>query len=536
MKKFLSVILVMTLLVSVVPVDVQAASKPTVTKKLSITVGSKKTIKVKGKYIKSKKFKTNKKSIATVNKKGKVTGKKAGKAKIIVTVKYKKTKKSKKYTTKKYTCTVTVKDNTPVVTEKPQITQKPVVTNKPVTTPVVTTTPERTQSPVVTPKPTGIPDIPVVPDVPTETPEPVETVEPTITPTISPDTGNDEPVITPTPEPAICWHEDGETGVYYVGREATTQHSGYILPICKTCGEIMYYKGELLKDPSITFNYKGESYTYSKWLTKPSETGGGILGIYKGVDISDMTEEEIAKEYEKIDVVYLDGTTDVFYYKTEYIDYGDGDIRKIYNVYAKSTAQQIGTIEYPSYEVVEIDLGNGEKTKVYGYYDREIANEMYELLNAHRVENGVHELTVFDKAQAMSDTRAAEFFYTWLYDLNLEEDTDAYGMHTRPDYTPYHSISTQECTLLWENETVVTLVSQEQAGGLVQSIDFNAEYAMERFKESESHNAIMLEDNVNGVGISVFIGYPQNEDGSFKSYKMATVMQDFSYQPIPVEE
>lgn len=86
--------------------DVSAATKPSVTKKLTVTVGQSKTIKVKGKSIQSKKFKSNKKSVATVTKKGKVTGKKAGKAKIAVTVKY---KKSRKVLTKKYTCTVTVK-------------------------------------------------------------------------------------------------------------------------------------------------------------------------------------------------------------------------------------------------------------------------------------------------------------------------------------------------------------------------------------------------------------------------------------------
>ena len=101
MKKLISIILCSALMIGLMPSNAVAASKPTVTKKMTINVGQSKTIKVTGKYIKSKTFKSNKKSIATVSKKGKVTGKKVGKAKITVIVKYKKSKKSKKTTTKK---------------------------------------------------------------------------------------------------------------------------------------------------------------------------------------------------------------------------------------------------------------------------------------------------------------------------------------------------------------------------------------------------------------------------------------------------
>ena len=66
-------------------------------KKITVAKGKTKTIKVKGKRIKSKKFKSTKKSVATVTKKGKVTGKKAGSCKIKVTVKYKKTKRARNF-------------------------------------------------------------------------------------------------------------------------------------------------------------------------------------------------------------------------------------------------------------------------------------------------------------------------------------------------------------------------------------------------------------------------------------------------------
>lgn len=77
-------------------------------KKLTITKGQSKTIKITGKRFKSKKFKSSKKSIAAVSKKGKVKAKKAGTCKITITVKYRKTKKAKKLSTKKLTCTIKV--------------------------------------------------------------------------------------------------------------------------------------------------------------------------------------------------------------------------------------------------------------------------------------------------------------------------------------------------------------------------------------------------------------------------------------------
>lgn len=644
-KKILSIILICALVLCSVPSKALAASKPNVTKKLSIIVGNQKTIKVKGKYIKSKKFKTNKKSIATVNKKGKVTGKKAGKATIVVTVKYKKTKKTKKYTTKKYICTVTVKENTPVVTEKPQVTNKPEVTNKPVTTPAITIKPEVTQSPVVgsTTEPVITPDttkVPVAPEVPSVTDAPIvtddvivsEEPENTDTPVVTNEpvtpsetdipSVTDEPVITDnpnitpeptvetTPEPSeeieydyIFMNGTKERGVVWVQYPSTTQKGIYewydtqtnelkatqnvpVLDGYETidgveCGAVIFEKATCTVDGRIdyydlrtgkgagsesipatghksdekwhtdgseiwnkcvncsnklnriTVYNAGETTTHSEWITEPSETGGGVLGIYKGVNVYDMTEEEIESEYERYDVIFTDGTEDTFY--GELVYYEDGSIRR-FEVYAKSTSVLVGTIEYPSYEVVEIDLGNGEKTKVYGYYDREIANEMYELLNAHRAENGVHELTIFDKAQAMSDTRAAEFFYTTIYNQTKEDDDEGYPIHTRPDYTPYYTISTQECTLLKENEQTTTLISQEQESGLVQSVDLTAEYIFNNFVDSSEHDKAMLDAGVYGVGTSVFIGYPQNEDGTFKSYKIAITVQDFSYQPIPVEE
>lgn len=86
-----------------------AVSKPRVTTKLTLTEGSTGKIKVSGKYIKSVKYKPDKKKIVSVNAKGKVKAKKAGSCRVWVTVKYKKKKTAKKAVTKKYKCRVVVK-------------------------------------------------------------------------------------------------------------------------------------------------------------------------------------------------------------------------------------------------------------------------------------------------------------------------------------------------------------------------------------------------------------------------------------------
>jgi len=98
------------------PDTAKAASVPTASKTLTVTAGKKKTITVKGDYIKSKTFKSSETSIATVSKKGVVTAKKAGNCNITVSVKYRKTKNAKKILTKKLTCKVTVKEGKPTST------------------------------------------------------------------------------------------------------------------------------------------------------------------------------------------------------------------------------------------------------------------------------------------------------------------------------------------------------------------------------------------------------------------------------------
>ncbi len=192
-----------------------AAINPSVTKKLTIDVGSKKTIKVKGPFVSSKSFKCTNKKVATVNKKGVVTAKSIGKCKIKVIVKYRKSKKAKKVYRKQFLTTVTVKEaNQPKITKSPsdseldatpETTIIPEVTRVPETTkmPTVTVAPVPTKTPVptMTPIPTKTPTVTMTP-IPIKTPVPTATMTavPTKTPmaTVAPETTKTPTSVIPT--------------------------------------------------------------------------------------------------------------------------------------------------------------------------------------------------------------------------------------------------------------------------------------------------------------------------------------------------
>ena len=156
--------------------EAQAAKKAKLsTKKLTVTVGKKKTIKIKNKAKKATyKFKSKKASIAKVSKKGVVTGKKKGSTKITVTEK--KGKKTRKLGTVK----VTVK---PV--KKPAASKAP---SQP-TAPVVAASTNPTQ-------PTKAPDNPGQ-----GTPEPQESTQPSKNPATPPVKASKPPTPPPTDKP-----------------------------------------------------------------------------------------------------------------------------------------------------------------------------------------------------------------------------------------------------------------------------------------------------------------------------------------------
>lgn len=534
----LSIILCIAMVLSFIPrQEVSAKSKKvSVTKSLTLKVGQSKTIKVKGSYIKSKKYKTSKKRIATVSKKGKVTAKKAGTCKITVTVKYKKSKKAKKYTTKKYTCKVTVTKKATTVPTKHPVTAKPTNNNiKPTPTPIPT------KAPVT--QPTEQPDKPVAtnPVIPT----------PSVPTVIQPDPGVGDEILDADftdkenkychhkyPGVNVKWTKSSLDNHYYISEYpdfATMDwyvNEDELVPICNKCNKpaLFYtiyndvYQSDFVYDLPIRFYNGGDKETYSVWGKEPSETEEGILEFYQGVNIYDMTEEQLQKNYKKYNVTFPDGTKDVFYCLENRLE---GSLETL-NVVAKSTAEKIGSVSFPKYEVKTIDLGNGQTTKVYGYYDREMANEVFNMVNEYRVENGLNELDHNDITQNFADIRSPETFYTYIYN---QQNTDyEYKPHERPNKTmPDTVIKDIAYNGFGENSLMHTIIEDYQAGGIFQKVEMTPENIMQSFKDSFEHNSIMLDPEFTDLSVSIFIGYPQNKDGTFKSYKVGIPVQSFMH-------
>lgn len=103
-KKVLTIVLAFIMVLSLVPIQVDAAKKVKLNKsKLSLNVGKSYTLKLKNNKRKVK-WSSSKKKIATVTKKGKVTAKKTGNCNITA-----------KVGKKKYVCKVTVKNKKSIV-------------------------------------------------------------------------------------------------------------------------------------------------------------------------------------------------------------------------------------------------------------------------------------------------------------------------------------------------------------------------------------------------------------------------------------
>ena len=145
--------------VAIPHMDVSAAvkGKRLNVKKVTLTVGQTKQLKVSGVGRNKVTWSSSKNSVVTVSKKGKIKAKKPGKS--VITA---------KFPGGKLKCSVTVKAKK--TAKKPSSTKKPAVT--PTQKPTVTATPEITEAPTQEPTVTATPEI-------TEAP----TQEPTVTPT-----------------------------------------------------------------------------------------------------------------------------------------------------------------------------------------------------------------------------------------------------------------------------------------------------------------------------------------------------------------
>lgn len=211
--------------VAIPHMDVSAAvkGKRLNVKKVTLTVGQTKQLKVFGVGRNKVTWSSSKNSVVTVSKKGKIKAKKPGKSvitakfpggklKCSVTVKAKKTAKKPSSTKKpavtpiqKPTVTATPKV-TKTPTQEPTVTATPKATEVPTQEPIVTAMPEETVTPAQKPTVTATPEITKAPtQEPTVTATPEITEAPTQEPTVTAtpeitEAPTQEPTVTPTPQ------------------------------------------------------------------------------------------------------------------------------------------------------------------------------------------------------------------------------------------------------------------------------------------------------------------------------------------------
>lgn len=263
-KKCLVILFVASMIITGLPSNVQAASKSKIKlskSKLTLSVGSTKTLKLKGTK-KKPKWTSSKKSVATVTKKGKVKAKKKGST--VITAKLGK---------KKYKCKVTVKpvavsQNTPVVAP----TEKPIT---PTVTPTV--------------KPSTLPEGTAT-VVPSESPSEKPTVAPTEAPTEK-----------PTEEPVLP--EDYQKLADYFTTEGTYDSDGEY-----------YYINDTIESNTATL--------YSTIIYDPSDNSFEFGALVSSGDAESMISLVIAPpEFTKGDALHVLFTSDenVFYAEGEVI-------------------------------------------------------------------------------------------------------------------------------------------------------------------------------------------------------------------------
>jgi len=261
----LSMSLAVSLMTPLQGVSGQAARRKIALSKKSVTmtVGQKKTIRIKNAKGKRIKWSIKKKSIASYKKSGKYAVKLTAKKKGTTTL----TCKVKNGKWKSYRCKVKVK--------KATLVRTPVATNdvvKPTATPTVTPTATPTVKPTATPtvKPTATPTV-----KPTATP----TVKPTATPTVKPTAKPTvKPTATPTATPAgefaektylSTGFEDGTDGFTGRGAAKVAVASGGRSGNClSVTGRTSTWNGaELNVTDSIV---KGATYSISVWVKQTS--------------------------------------------------------------------------------------------------------------------------------------------------------------------------------------------------------------------------------------------------------------------------
>ena len=257
MKRYLVLVLIFAMGISILPMNASAAKKPRLSKtKVTMQVG--KTVQLKVKNNKKKvKWSSSNKKVAAVSKKGKVKAINSGNAKITAKI-----SKKKLVCRVKVKRTVTDKDNNTngdtsqsndvKINQNVTSTEQPTIT-VPTATPAVAPTAASTAPPTTTPTVT-----------PTITPTVAPTVTPTVAPVIQPTT---TPLSTPTLDSIAANYRTLKT---YIQKNGKTQQSGENKFIVNYIDEFMY---------TIEYNNEDEAFVFSTYSEIDLSNGGDCRNL-----------------------------------------------------------------------------------------------------------------------------------------------------------------------------------------------------------------------------------------------------------------
>lgn len=172
----------------------------------------------------------------------------------------------------------------------------------------------------------------------------------------------------------------------------------------------------------------------------------------------------------------------------------------IWNYICKNCGEVLSTTTYPGYQTYIIDTGDGTTEEVYGYYLTDMSQEIWDMTNTYRSENGVKTLNYASWLQNECDIRARE--------CAVKFD------HVRPNGK------------LWD-----TLNSRYmQAENIAVGYD-TASSVMTAWKNSEGHNANLLWPRHNSLAVSTFVKYYLLDDETQFPGRGYFSVQTFSYYP-----
>ena len=296
-----------------------------------------------------------------------------------------------------------------------------------------------------------------------------------------------------------CCSKCGETKTGVIPKRATHDYSGTytyedgkLVLKCASCGKVLdegsdvvncehVYQKTTTYNPTgshtIIYTYTceicGESYTEEadcKHLYYKVEIVDGVsckvcttCGKNLGEYDSSLSETCTHSGYGRTPILTKEATS------TEY-----GEVTYYCNNCGEATSTKVSIHPYQAYTV---DIGNGQTDVVYGYYDDNgYADDIIELTNEYREENGLNALTYNKDLQEPAEIRARESSHTW--------------SHTRPNGTSWYTINSSRMN----GENLASGYTTPSA-------------CMTGWKNSEGHNANLLRSSFKSIAVSVFHRY-----------------------------